>query len=139
MNIMSIPIIKPYNKDKFGCKQSKYDVMSKLPVKSLIVAPSNSGKSILLQNMILDIYRGCFEKVYIFSPSIHIDGVWAPEKQYLKDELEQVETDRDRYYFDTFDQAEFTKIITTQAKIVKHMKDKGFKNIYNIAFIIDDF
>ena len=33
--------------------------------------------------MILDIYRGCFERVYIFSPSIHVDQTWEPVKQYL--------------------------------------------------------
>ena len=62
-----IPEIKPYNHDKFNSKQSKYNIVSKLPgVRGMILAPSNSGKSILLQNIILDIYRNCFEKIYIF-------------------------------------------------------------------------
>ena len=60
---MSIPVIKPYNNDKFVAKQSKYEMVSQLPTRALIVAPSNSGKSLLLQNIILDIYKGCFEKV----------------------------------------------------------------------------
>ena len=87
------PHIKPHNSDKHTCKQSKYDVMTSLPVRTMIVAPSSSGKSVLLQNLILDIYRGCFEKVYIFSPSIHIDSVWAPVKEYLKDSLKQEDDD----------------------------------------------
>ena len=46
--------------------------------------------------------------------------------------------EKDKYFFDSFQPDEFKKIIATQAKIVKHMKDRGFKKIYNIAIIIDD-
>ncbi len=136
---MSIPTIKPYSNDKYTCNQSEYKMVSELPTRALIVAPSNSGKSVLLQNIILDIYRGCFERVYIFSPSIHIDAVWKPVLDYCTHTLKQHETEREHFYFDTFDQTEFKAIITQQAKIVKHMKDRKMKKIYNIAIIIDDF
>ena len=136
---MSIPTIKPYNNDKYTCNQSEYKMVSELPTRALIVAPSNSGKSVLLQNIILDIYRGCFERVYIFSPSIHIDAVWKPVLDYCTHTLKQHETEREHVYFDTFDQTGFKAIITQQAKIVKHMKDRKMKKIYNIAIIIDDF
>lgn len=134
-----IPEIKPYDHSKFECKQSKYEFVSKLPTRALIVAPSNSGKSVLLQNIILDIYKNCFEKVFIFSPSIFIDNVWKPVIDYCEKELKQVETDKEKYFFDTYDETEFRKIIQTQAKVIKHMKDRGFKKLYNIAIIIDDF
>jgi len=91
-----------------------------------------------LQNIKLDIYRGCFERIYIFSPSIHIDAAWKPVLEYFAQTLKQHETEKKHYYFDTFDPTEFRNIITTQAKIVKHMKDRGMKRIYNIAIIIDD-
>ena len=82
-----IPEIKPYNHDKYTSKQSQYDVVSELPTRSMLLGPTKSRKSIVLQNLILDIYRGAFEKIYIFSPSIHIDSVWNPVKKYLeKDE-----------------------------------------------------
>ena len=58
---------------------------------------------------------------------------------YCADTLKQYESEKEHYYFDTFDQTEFKNIITTQAKIVKHMKDRNMKKIYNIAIIIDDF
>lgn len=136
---MAVPQIHLYNNDKFTCKQSKYEVVSELPTRTLILAPSNSGKSVLLQNIVLNIYRGCFEKVYIFSPSIHIDSVWKPVVEYCEKQLKQHETDKEKYYFDTFDQTEFSKIIQTQKKIIKHMKERKFTHLYNIAIIIDDF
>ena len=67
-------------------------------IRGLILAPSNSGKSILLQNIILDIYRGCFEKIYIFSPSIHIDNVWLPVKDYLERDLKQIEDEKNSLF-----------------------------------------
>ena len=42
-----IPEIKPYNHDKYKSKQSKYQMVSQPPgIRGLILAPSNSGKSI---------------------------------------------------------------------------------------------
>ena len=53
--------------------------------------------------------------------------------------MKQIEDENRRYYFDTFDPVEFKKIITTQGKIIQHLKDGGFKKMYNIAIVIDDF
>ena len=51
-----IPTIKPIKLKEYEVKQSKYNVVSKLPIRSIILGPSGSGKSILLQNFILYIY-----------------------------------------------------------------------------------
>ena len=76
-----IPIIKPIKLKEYEVKQSKYNIASKLPIRSIILGPSGSGKSILLQNMILDIYKNCFSRVFIFSPSINVDyQTWEPVK-----------------------------------------------------------
>ena len=45
-----------------------------------VPGPSGAGKGVLVQNMILDIYKGCFERVYVFSPSINVDVTWQPVK-----------------------------------------------------------
>ena len=60
------PVIKPIKVKEFEYKQSKYKQCGSLPVRSIILGPSGVGKGVLLQNMILDIYRGCFERIYIF-------------------------------------------------------------------------
>ena len=57
------------------------DIAPKIPFRSIILGPSGSGKSILLQNMILNIYRNCFSRIYIFSPSIDVDDTWSPVKK----------------------------------------------------------
>ena len=61
------PIIKPVKLKEYTTKQSRYPMVGKLPTRSLLVGPSGSGKGILLSNMILDIYRDCFSRIYISS------------------------------------------------------------------------
>ncbi len=65
------PTINQIALKEYGVKQSKYNIVGKLPIRSIFLAPSSSGKTVLIQNMILDIYRDLFERVYIFSPSVH--------------------------------------------------------------------
>ena len=81
---MTIPLVKPINVKEYTSRQSKYDVVGKLPIRSILLAPSGGGKTVLLQNMILDIYKDCFERIYIFSPSINVDKTWEPVKKYIE-------------------------------------------------------
>jgi predicted NACHT family NTPase len=64
--IKHVPNIKPISTTEYNLKQSKYEYAGKLPQRGLIVAPSGSGKTVLIQNLILDIYRNCFEQIYIY-------------------------------------------------------------------------
>ena len=67
-----IPIVKPVNVKEYDFTQSKYEVAPKLPFSQIIAGPSGSGKGILLQSMILDIYRGVFERIYIYLVSFNL-------------------------------------------------------------------
>ena len=57
MSENKVPNIQPIKLNEFDTRQSKYDMVPKIPFRSVILGPSGSGKTILLQNMILDIYR----------------------------------------------------------------------------------
>ena len=52
--------------------------------------------------MILDIYKGCFERVYIWSPSINLDDNWKPVKEYLNDDKQMPKKNGDKLYFDEY-------------------------------------
>ena len=85
---MPVPTIEPLKHTEYTCKQSKYgDLVPSLPARGLMLAPSFSGKTILISNLILDIYRGCFQRVFIFSPTINLDSVWKPVKDYISKEM----------------------------------------------------
>ncbi|MFM7990401.1 MAG: hypothetical protein ACKPKO_64900 [Candidatus Fonsibacter sp.] len=38
--------------------------------------------------MILDLYRNCFDRIYVFSPSIEVDSSWLPVKEYIEKNIE---------------------------------------------------
>ena len=57
---MSIPKIAPIKVQEFEVKQSHYNMVGKLPTRAIVCAPSGGGKTVLLSNLILDVYRGVF-------------------------------------------------------------------------------
>ncbi len=88
--------ITPISVKDFTCKQSKHPVMPKLPLRGVILAPSGSGKTVLLSSLILKMYRGCFERVYLFSPSVNIDQTWEAVKKYQEDVMKVKKTDYEK-------------------------------------------
>jgi predicted AAA+ superfamily ATPase len=123
-----VPNIQPIKLKEFETKQSKYDMVPKLPFRSVILGPSGSGKTILLQNMILDIYKNCFSRIYIFSPSIDVDTTWLPVKKYIEEEMKIQSTNDEKIYFDHYDPEALHKIIDTQHKVIDFMKRRISKN-----------
>ena len=133
-----IPNIQPIKLTEFETKQSKYKMIGKLPTRALLVGPSGSGKGVLLSNMILDIYRGCFSRIYIFSPSIHVDYTWKPVKDYIEKEMQVEHTEEEPIYFPDYDPEALENIISTQHKIITYMKNQGKKKLFQILIVIDD-
>ena len=135
---MLAPKITPIQLKEYNCKQSKYsDVAPKLPMRSMLVGPSGGGKTVLLTNMILDIYRDCFSRVYIWSPSINVDSTWKPVKDYIRDHIKP--NDREKCYFDSYEPSELEQVIKTQQKVIDYQKEQKHKDLYQILIVIDDF
>ena len=63
------PIIKPIKLKQLECKQPYYEVAPELPMKTMILTPSGSGKTVLLVNIIMDVGKGCFNRVYSLVPA----------------------------------------------------------------------
>jgi hypothetical protein len=86
-NSVAVPKIEPINAKQYEFKQSPYPQADKLPFRSIIVSASQGGKGILIQNLILKIYRGCFERIWIVSPTAHIDEAYKEVIKYIQKEL----------------------------------------------------
>ena len=97
-----IPKVEPIDIPEYKYKNSKFDMMPKLPARMLCVASSTGGKSVLIANLILKMYRGSFERIYIFSPSIHVDDTWNAVKKHQK-EVMKVDTEKEQVYFEEYD------------------------------------
>ena len=109
--------IEPIKLKEFEVKQSKFDVAPKIPFRSDILGPSGSVKTILLQNIILNIYKNCFSRIYIFSPSIDVDMTWEPVKKYIEHEMKIAHTEKEPLFFDNYDAEALQNIITTQHQV----------------------
>lgn len=133
-----IPKIAPIKMKEYEVKQSRYNVVSRLPFRSIVLGPSGSGKSILIQNMILDIYKDCFSRIYIFSPSIDVDfQTWQPVKDYINKNITNDENEQ--MYFNNFDEEALSNIINTQRKIIEYQKKHNHKKLFSILIVIDDY
>ena len=113
---MSVPLIVAHKTKNYHIKQSKYDVVPKLPFKSIIYSPSGGGKTVLITNLIENVYRDCFERIYVFSPSINIDDNWKTTKQYLNSAINLGENEPSLFQ-ENFDESIVNDIMTAQKKI----------------------
>ena len=53
---MATPSLKPIELKEHTCSQGHYgNIVPKLPMRSMLVGPPGSGKTVLLTNMILDL------------------------------------------------------------------------------------
>jgi len=118
---------------KYHSKQSKVEDVPILPMRSLIIGPSASGKTYLLNNLITNIYKKCFERVYIFSQSIYLDRTYDPIKETQK------EIKNEDLYFETFDESALQNIINNHSRIISKLKEEKMSEMYNICIVIDDF
>ena len=79
--------IKLFPTREYTSKQPSDPVVPQVPCTDIFLGPSKSGKTVALISMILEQYRGVFEKIYIFSPSVNIDDSWIPVKKYIEEDL----------------------------------------------------
>ena len=88
--------------------------------------------------MILDISRGVFERIYIWSPSISVDSNWTPVKRYIQDEL-KVDLEKENCSFDDYIPEELDKVLKRQHKVIEYQKKNDHKKMFSILIIVDDF
>ena len=127
--------VKPLPGKSYKFKQSEYDDVPVLSTRCLVLAPSGSGKSVLLQRLITDVYDGCFEAgIHIFSHSINIDDTWLPVKRYL----DQQGFPPQKYCHEAFSEQKLADIMAEQKAVIEYQKAKGHKTLFQMLVIFDD-
>jgi hypothetical protein len=138
MNHKTAEII-PIKTNDYNVKQAHYSHMGSLPVRAALVGPSSTGKTTVICNLLLNHYKGAFEKIYIFSPTIKVDRTWDAVVEYAKKELKQNNNKQEQFTFETYKEEDLQRIIDTQFKVVEYMKNNNYKKLYSICIIVDDF
>ena len=135
--------VKLFPTAEYTSKQPRDPIVPRVPCTGIFLGPSKSGKTVALISAILDQYmtsggESVFERIYIFSPSIEIDDAWKPVKDFIEHRM-GVNTEREQVYFDKWDEGALRTIIQQQKKITRTTKELGFKKLYQILIVIDDF
>ena len=87
-------------------------------------------KTVLLQNVILDIYRDCFSRIFVFSPSVEVDVTWKPVKQYIEKHMKVSHTAEEPIYFDHYVPDALANILETQHKITSFSRSVATRSCF---------
>ena len=132
--------IKPIKTQSFEWKQPKAEFLPRSPHGKFIVSgPSGTGKSVVVQNMILskELYRGVYEKIYYLSATAMLDSGLRPICEYAEQVLKQ-DPEHDPCVMH-WDEERLRKIIQKQkAAVVKAKKMNLKKPLPQILVVIDD-
>jgi hypothetical protein len=123
--------LKDYQKKYVdNIKQPKHDHLLKIPFSLFLVGKSNSGKTYIINNLLLneELYRHLFDHIYVWSMSVHSDKSWLS----LMDNLTEKEKEKYTLY-DQFDEEKFNEIWDWLENFKKEHK-KPFTSL----FIFDD-
>jgi hypothetical protein len=132
--------VRPTKTVEYEHKQSDFgDHLPKLPMRALCIGPSGGGKTVLLQWLILHAYKGCWARIYIFSPSAILDPVWRPVKKYCEREL-GMDPATEPCLFDEWDAKKFGELVMQQHRISEFQKTRlKSKTLHGVLFIVDDY
>ena len=102
-------------------------------VNGCFLAPSGQGKATTLTAMPLGPYRGIFDQIHVFSPSVDIDSAWTSVKEFA----EHLEGSS---FHSEWDEQALRDIMDRQRVKIKELKDaKSRKPLPQVLTIIDDF
>ena len=129
---------------KFHSKQSKHGHMPEVPFRMIALGNSGSGKTLTLQNLLLNHYKRTFKKIFLWSPTGRLDMGWEPVFKYMQRELGQRPDAMDgdeQCVFETFKNDDLVRVIDTFSKEIKQLKERKAEHsqeLPSICLIADD-
>jgi GTPase SAR1 family protein len=136
------PVRPPKGIPEYHSDQSKHEHLPSVPIRAVIAGPSGCGKTLLIVTMITDLYRkndgkSVFKRVYVFSPSVHVDPAWLPVKKFVEDELKVPKAEQ--WAWDHYDPLALEQLIATQKEVIAVAKQEKVRRMFNILVVVDDF
>jgi hypothetical protein len=88
--------------------------------------------------MITRLYKGCYERVYVWSPSIDLDSTWLAVKKYSEESL-GVDQSKEKTFFSHWDEADMERVVAQHAAVAELCKRRKMHQIPAVLIIVDDF
>ncbi len=105
----------------------------KTPGCGIFCAPSGQGKSSQICALIMGPYSKIFEQLHVFSPSVDVDSLWDPVREFAKG-LKASSFNRD------WDEKVLVQIVDGQMAKIKELKAaKSKKPLPQCLIVVDDF
>ena len=104
-----------------------------LPTSFILAAPTASGKTMIILNLILRYYKDMFARIWVFVPSIKLDPQYQPLRKYLEKMSDQ---DKEPLYFEDYDEQALGKILTEQRLIVEECRKRKQASL-NVCLILE--
>jgi hypothetical protein len=105
-----------------------------LPTSFVLAAPTASGKTMIILNILLKFYSGQFSRIWIFSPSIKLDPQYAPLRKALEKMCNQ---DKEPLMFEDLDQKVLGQVLEEQRKIVEECRKRKV-TAPQVCVVLDD-
>ena len=118
--------------------------MPEVPFRMIALGNSGSGKTLTLQNLLLNHYKGTFKKIFLWSPTGRLDMGWEPVFKYMQRELGQRPDSMDgddQCVFENFKNDDLVRVIDTFSKEIKQLKERKAdhsQELPSICLIADD-
>ena len=127
-----MPALKRPPETVWKYKQPSDDIYPRCPSAGCFLGPSATGKTTLIVSLILGPYKGVFDRISIWSPSVNIDSAWDPVKEYAKN-LEGSS------FHAEWDEAALQGIIDEQKKRIEiEKRARSRKPLSSLLILVDD-
>ena len=105
-----------------------------LPTSFILAAPTASGKTMIILNILLRYYKDMFARIWFFSPSIKLDPQYAPLRKYLEKMSDQ---QKEPLMFEDLEQNVLSKLLEEQRQICEECRKRKQK-IPQVCVVLDD-
>jgi hypothetical protein len=129
--------IQLHQAPSFGATKGHFAHLPSPSLRMAFCGVSQSGKGCCILDLLLRHYRGCFVRIYLFSPTALLDKSWEPLKKYVEGEM-GVDPDKEKWMFEEFDTKALQEQVDLQMKVAELAKTRGHKNIPQVLWVLDD-
>ena len=136
----SLQVKPPKGMKTYKTKQPPYPHMEGwLASRAILSIPSGGGKQIIMLNLALKFWRGCFSRIILVSPTCGVDSGWKVLEDYVRNDLQVPENEK--WCYEQFDGQILGEILANHEKVIKYQKKHQPYGtlMFGLLLLIDDF